>query len=83
MHLFFPLYVVFIVSPAGRWLLETCSRSGPSLQLVEALDLCFNPIEQMIWISDLSQPPQLTAFQRRDAHTDVKPHLCGFDPRVD
>lgn len=63
MHLFFPLYFAFIVSPAGRWLLETCSRSGPSLQMIEALDLCFNPIEQMIWISDLSQPPQLTAFQ--------------------
>lgn len=60
------------------------SRSEPSLQqglLVEALDVHLNPMQWMIWISDLSQLPQLIGFQRWERHTDVKSHSCGFDLR--
>lgn len=87
-HLYFLLFSPFLFCrrEAAAQEAEGLSRSEPSLQqglLVEALDVHLNPMWRMIWISDLSQSPQLIGFQRWERHTDVKSHSYGFDLRLD
>ena len=87
-YLFFLLFSPFLVykREAAAQEAEGLSRSKPSLQqglLADALDVHLNPMQWMMWISYLSQAPQLIGFQQREGHTDVRSHLYSFDSRLD